>query len=126
MCDLHKPDGLLACYAFATWNKTERLAVNAATITGQDVIDRYAGDMAGYPTLLVYDGEGKAMCEYHNKNIPSEVDCKTIMDSKLLKFLFVPAIQVEQTGVKLDQLNLSSRVWPLELFELQEIDSQDS
>ncbi|MEK9195058.1 MAG: hypothetical protein AAB975_01680, partial [Patescibacteria group bacterium] len=110
MCDLKKRDGLIASYAFATWNKTNDLGIDARQITKRDVIDRYAevnplidswlkkfilrriatkyiktrGKRAGYGVLLVYDGEGSAICNYCNRAVPSEVDCITIIHKKQL------------------------------------------
>jgi hypothetical protein len=122
MCDLHIPDGFLGSYAFATWNDLSNLVVNAERITRRDIIDRYAeqnphidnwlkkillrkiakqysekrGRRNGYPVLLIYDGQGQANVNYRGKNIPSEVDCKSILPSNLLQYIFAPAENVQQ------------------------------
>lgn len=147
MCDLHKEDGLIACYAFATRNKTDMLNIDATKITGKDVVSRYAevnpffkiwwrrillraitwlynikrGKPYGFPTLLIYEGNSAAECEYRNKNIPSEVNCKTILTLSALRYIFVPAEHVSATQELLDRYTTNARVLPMELFELQEI-----
>lgn len=121
VCDLKKPDGLIACYAFATWNRTDKLAIESKKVTGRDVIDRYAkvnplvdswlkkfilrriakkyikirGAQQGHAVLLVYDCDGSAICNYRNSTIPSEIDCKTIIDMERLKYVFVSAARFE-------------------------------
>ncbi len=147
MCDLHKKDGVIASYAFATRNRTDMLAVDAAKITGRDVISRYAGvnpffkvwwrrlllrimgrlynikrgNPSGFPVLLIYDGNNEAECEYRNKNIPSEVNCKTILTSNALRYILVPAEHILVIHELLNKYAICARVLPMELFELQEI-----
>lgn len=147
LCDLHIPDGIMAMYAFATWNETNKLAIDATKITGRDVVARYAEtnplideplklfllrqmakqyiskrqDKEGSPVCLIYEGDGKVDCNYRGRNVPSEVDCYQILSAQMLKDIFVPAKEVQQVCLLLESLGISARVLALELFELEEI-----